>query len=260
MEQVISRDGTFIGFMRGGAGPPMLFVHGTMADHRSWLRFSEHIKEHFTVYAMDRRGRVSSGDSPDYDLMREVEDVVAVLEMIGEPALLFGHSFGGLICLESALVVDRISRLILYEPKILGETSTVSEDVLEQIQVLIDRGENEDAILLFMRKVAKIAEDELEIYRSTPLWEPRLSLAPTLPREMKIDSTYHFDPNRFKQMDTPALLLVGGSSPEVYQEEIQTLHHALPDSQIVVLPGQQHIAHHIHPELLAQVLLEHVSH
>jgi pimeloyl-ACP methyl ester carboxylesterase len=254
MEQVISRDGTSIGFKRSGAGPAILFVHGTMADHRSWLRFSEHIKDHFTVYAMDRRGRVSSGDASDYDLMREVEDVVAVLERIGEPALLFGHSFGGLICLETALVTDRISRLILYEPKILEETTTVSEDVLEQIQALIDSGENEEAIVLFMRKVAKIAEDELEIYRSTPLWEPRLSLAATLPRELKIDSAYRFEPNRFKQLDVPALLLVGGSSPEVYQEEIQILHDALPDSQIVVLSGQQHIAHHTNPEVLADVL------
>ena len=59
-----------------------------------------------------REGR---GDSPDYHFNREVEDVVAVAEAIGEPVFLLGHSYGGLLSMEATLLTDRVSRLILYE-------------------------------------------------------------------------------------------------------------------------------------------------
>ena len=85
MEQTRSKDGTDIGFWRSGSGPPLLLVHGTTADHSRWSSISPRFEQHFTVYAMDRRGRGGSGDSPDYALAREAEDVAAVVEAVGEP-------------------------------------------------------------------------------------------------------------------------------------------------------------------------------
>jgi pimeloyl-ACP methyl ester carboxylesterase len=79
MEQITSNDGAVIGFQRSGAGQPLLLVHGTTADHRRWSPISPHFEQHFTVYAMDRRGRGGSSDSPDYHIMREAEDVAAVV-------------------------------------------------------------------------------------------------------------------------------------------------------------------------------------
>ena len=87
MKQTRSKDGTVIGFRRSGSGPPLLLVHGTTADHSRWSPISPRFEQHFTVYAIDRHGRGESGDSPDYDIMREVEDVAAVVEAIGEPNL-----------------------------------------------------------------------------------------------------------------------------------------------------------------------------
>jgi len=40
----------------------------------------------------------------------------------------------------------------------------------------------------------------------------------------------------------PTLLLLGGDSPPVYSDFIQQVNAALPNSTIVVMPGQQHIA------------------
>jgi pimeloyl-ACP methyl ester carboxylesterase len=255
MESVISKDGTVIRYIRVGSGRPVLFVHGTMADHKSWLKFSDHIKQFVTVYAIDRRGRFGSQDSKDYDIMREAEDVAAVVESIGEPVVLFGHSFGGLCCLEATLLTDRVSHLILYEPMIPG-TAPIPDGVLEQIQNLIDRSKYESAVELFMREIARIPEDELEMYRNTPLWEPRLSMAPTIPREMSVDKNYRFNAERFEQLKIPCLLLVGGDSPDVNHAEVEIVDQALPNSQIDILTGQQHMAHHTKPELLAGALLK----
>jgi hypothetical protein len=54
----------------------------------------------YTVHAIDRRGRGPSGrQGPDYSIDREVEDAIAVLDATGS-AVVFGHSYGGLVALE----------------------------------------------------------------------------------------------------------------------------------------------------------------
>jgi pimeloyl-ACP methyl ester carboxylesterase len=49
----------------------------------------------FTTCAMDRRGRGASGDSPEYSLSKEAEDVAAVVNSRPGPVFVFGHSYGG---------------------------------------------------------------------------------------------------------------------------------------------------------------------
>ena len=104
MESTVSHDGTVIGFWRSGAGPALLLVHGTTADHTRWAPIVPHLEPYFTLYAMDRRGRGGSGDAPGYDLMREVEDVAAVVEAIGGPVFVLAHSYGAACSLEASLL------------------------------------------------------------------------------------------------------------------------------------------------------------
>ena len=78
MFHVSSSDGTSISYVRSGTGPALLLVHGTTADHRRWAAVAPRLEQHFTVYAMDRRGRGGSTDSPDYHILREADDVAAV--------------------------------------------------------------------------------------------------------------------------------------------------------------------------------------
>lgn len=80
METVTSADGTQIAYERTGSGPPLVFVHGTTADHTRWDPIRPAFEEHFTVYAIDRRGRGESGDAAEYALDRTfVRDATEVL-------------------------------------------------------------------------------------------------------------------------------------------------------------------------------------
>src|SRR5918998_1211125 len=116
METILSRDGTRIAYRRIGEGPPLVLVHGAAADRGRWSPVLPALEKRFTVYAIDRRGRGGSGDAGSYTMEREFEDVATVVDSIGEPVNLLGHSYGALCALEAALLSRNIRKLVLYEP------------------------------------------------------------------------------------------------------------------------------------------------
>jgi pimeloyl-ACP methyl ester carboxylesterase len=201
---------------------------------------------------MDRRGRGGSGDSPDYALAREAEDVAAVVEAIGEPVFILGHSYGAVCSLEASLLTDKSRRLILYEPPIPTGLPQYPPGIPDRLQMLIDSGQFEAALEVFFTEVVRMSVHELEAFRQLPVWQVRVQLARTIPREVAIDRMYSFDPQKFAHLQTPILLLLGGDSPPLFQQAIATIHPALPNSQVVILPGQQHIAMDTNPDLFVR--------
>jgi pimeloyl-ACP methyl ester carboxylesterase len=256
MQQATSNDGTTISYQKSGSGAPLLLVHGTTADHRRWSGILTQLEQHFTVYAMDRRGRGGSTDSPDYSIMREAEDVAAVLKDIGEPTFVLGHSYGAVCALEAALLTDNVQRLVLYEPPVPTGLAMYPPDVPDRMQTLIDSGESETALELFMREVVRMPEQELEKYSQLPMWKVRVQLAPTIPRELTIDRRYNFDSGKFANLQVPTLLLLGGDSPPIFRRATEAVDSALPNSTVVTMPGQQHIAMDTNPELFVREVLQ----
>ena len=259
MVTLTSRDGTRIAYSRSGSGPPLLLVHGTTADHTRWARVLPELEPHFTVYAMDRRGRGGSGDAAEYAIDREFEDVAAVIDAVGEPVFLLGHSYGAICSLEASILTDKVRRLVLYEPPIPVDGPVYPPGVPERIQALVDAGDSEAALEVFFREVVRMPDREFEVYRTLPAWKVRITLAPTIPRELTIERSYRFQPERFEQFSTPTLLLLGGDSPPMFRQVIEILGVALPTSRIVVMPGQQHVAMDTAPELFLKEVISFLS-
>jgi len=253
METVRSKDGTHIAYERSGVGPALVLVHGTTADHTRWAPVLPMLEQTFTVYAVDRRGRGRSGDAADYSLEREYEDIAAVVSSIPGPANLLGHSYGALISLEAALRVANLSRLILYEPPIPAGVPIYPPGARARIQALFNAGDREGTLLAFYRDVVEIPEQHIAMLRKEPAWAARVAAAHTIPREFA-DEDYVFEPSRFKGLDVPTMLLQGESSPEHLKAGTAAVHAALPNSRIVVIPGQQHIAMSTAPELFVRLV------
>ena len=116
MKTVIARDGTKLACWRGGQDPPLLLVHGSVSDTTIWSLVQPALEKRFTVHAMNRRGREGSGALVECSLEREFEDVAAVVDSIGEPVHVLGHSFGALCALGAALKTNFVRSLMLYEP------------------------------------------------------------------------------------------------------------------------------------------------
>lgn len=260
METVRSTDGTPIAYSRTGTGPPLVLVHGTAASAARWNVVTPALAERFTCYAVDRRGRGGSGDSDTYSMQQEFDDVAAVVDAISEPVNLLGHSFGGICSLEAAVRTHSLNKLILYEPPILlPGIPLYPPGIIERLQTLLDAGDRKGVVMTFMREVVSMPPHELEIFESSPVFPARVAAAHTLPRELRAHVLYGFVPGRFNTLTTPTLLLLGSDSPPFFTAAIAALETALPNSRVIIMEGQQHIAMDTAPEIFTREVLKFLS-
>jgi pimeloyl-ACP methyl ester carboxylesterase len=251
-QMTVSRDRTPIAWWRSGSGPDLLLVHGTTADHTRWETMLPLLEAHATVHAMDRRGRGGSGDAPAYSLAAEADDVAAVVEAIGRPVDVFGHSYGALVALEAALRSGGLHRLVLYEPA-LGATTFPAETA--RMERSLAEGRREDVIVTLLRDLAGMTDDQVAAARSLPSWKNRVAAAHTVVRETRAEEAYRFDPARFAGSGVPTLLLRGSESPRWLQRDTDVLADALPAARVVPLIGHGHVAMLSAPQLVVDLIL-----
>ena len=113
--RVISEDGTTIAYDVAGAGPGIVVVPGALRCGHHYRGLAGRLADSFTVYAVDRRGRPGSGPQrSDHGIQAECEDLFAVLEQTGA-RLVFGHSSGAIVALQTALRHAPIVRLAVLD-------------------------------------------------------------------------------------------------------------------------------------------------
>jgi pimeloyl-ACP methyl ester carboxylesterase len=257
MTHAVSRDGTQIAYWTSGEGPPLVLVHGMTADHTRWRPLLPYLEPHATVHAMDRRGRGASGDGPRYELACEFEDVAAVVDAVAEASGstvdVLGHSHGGICAFGATALTSNIGRLVLYEgwPVPNPEAFALPPGVEERMDALVGEGKREAALELMFREVVQMPEEEFTVYRALPAWQARVAAAHTITREVRAELRAVLDPVEAANMTVPTLLLVGGDSPDFLRADYEVVAAALPDAQVVILDGQQHIAIDLIPEAFA---------
>ncbi len=252
-----SSDGTEIAWFSSGEGPPLVLVHGVLGDHARWDVLRPHLTPHFTVHAMDRRGRGASGNADDYDVEREFEDVAAVVDAIaqeqGQPVDVYGHSGGASYALGAATLTSNLRRLVLYEPPV-DPAALLPDGLLGRIDTLLAAGDPDAVVETFCREVLHMDDDAVAAYRAQPSWPARVAAAHTLPRELRTPPERLFDRQRARQVTVPTLLLHGTETPDGFKRALAELAATLPDARVADLEGQGHTADVLAPSLVAAEL------
>jgi len=102
MNTVFSKDGTQIAYDKKGQGPTVIMVLGALNSRKSGANLAKLLADNFTVINYDRRGRGDSTDTLPYAPEREIEDLNALIDEVGGPVYLYGHSSGAAIALDAA--------------------------------------------------------------------------------------------------------------------------------------------------------------
>jgi pimeloyl-ACP methyl ester carboxylesterase len=237
-----------------GTGPTLILVHGGVGDRTRWTPMFPLLSSHFTVCAMDRRGHGLSGDSADYSLQKEAEDVASVADSREGPVFVLGHSYGGVSALEATFLTNRISKLILYEPPVQDPVER-NLAVAKKMERLIKEGAREQAVVTFETEVVQLSANEIAAMKSRPAWPELVATIDMQLRQMHALAAYRFDARRLRAVNQPTLLLIGSLTSSPYlKQAINSLQTALPNATRVVLEGQQHNAMDSGRELLADAI------
>ncbi|CAB3756946.1 alpha/beta fold hydrolase [Paraburkholderia solisilvae] len=128
----VDANGVDIHGVKGGAGPPLLLLHGHPQNYLIWHRCAARLAEHFTVIATDLRGYGASAKPPSdaahepYSKRAMAADQVAVMRHFGfERFLVCAHDRGARVAhrmtldhphaVERLMLLDIAPTLAMYE-------------------------------------------------------------------------------------------------------------------------------------------------
>jgi len=117
-------NGATLEYHEVGSGEPLVLVHGSASDYRTWGLQQPALAEHFRVISYSRRYHWPNdpiSDGADYSMDEQVGDLQALLHALDAgPAHLVGHSYGAFLALLVAVREPSLVRsLVLAEPPVL---------------------------------------------------------------------------------------------------------------------------------------------
>ncbi|MGI9607067.1 MAG: alpha/beta fold hydrolase [Acidimicrobiales bacterium] len=234
-----------------GDGPRrVVLVHGAMDRHHSFRRVARRLHDH-TAVLYDRRGYAGSRALVPADgIERHVADLVALLDTLGsEPAVVVGHSMGGLIALTTAAhFPDRIRSVGAFEAPTGWRPWWPDE-----LCVLADESPTETVERFFRQMVGGSSWENLHSSFRAELLEEGVAL------QVDLESARNRRPFETFDVAAPALIGHGSHTREPYRRAAEELAAELPTAELVVIPGAGHGAHRSHADAFARFVTN-VSH
>jgi 3-oxoadipate enol-lactonase len=249
MPYVKTTDGVDIHYEVSGEGRPFLFLSETACDGAVWKIYQvpEFARDH-RVVIFDYRGTGLSGKpSAKYSTAMFADDAASVLDRLGlEGAVVCGHSMGGRVAQLLALDHPRkVSKLILASSGAAhpGETGIPLRIAKEMVEMGYEKYVREHTIVVgWTETYAKQHMDLIEKYlkvRMANLRPVEFYFRHVLARQE------HDTSGRLKDIKVPTLILVGDDDNFVvsdmsHRAGADVLAKGIPNSKLVVLPGERH--------------------
>jgi pimeloyl-ACP methyl ester carboxylesterase len=107
------------------AGPPLVLLHGITTAWQAWMPLLPALMLRWQVFALDLRGHGKSGRvSGRYRLEDYVADLASFLvKQVESPAVVIGHSLGGLAAIGAAIPVpDHIRAIVVADSPMYRES------------------------------------------------------------------------------------------------------------------------------------------
>jgi pimeloyl-ACP methyl ester carboxylesterase len=259
MNAVVSKDGTKIAYDRSGDGPVVILVDGALCSRAQgpMPELATQLASRFTVYNYDRRGRGDSGDAPQYEVEREVEDLAALIEEAGGSAYVYGSSSGAALVLRAAAAGLPITKLAAFEAPFVVDDSRkpIPETWVADLRALADRPG--DAIKYFMTKGIGLPGVFVTMMKLMPAWKQLKAVAHTLWYDAEVVGANCFgkplDASQWAGLVQPVLVVGGGKSPGWMRTSVKAVADAVPGAVHREIPGQNHM---IKAAAIAPVLTE----
>jgi pimeloyl-ACP methyl ester carboxylesterase len=246
----ITKGGRTISYHRAGSGPPLVLLHGGWSDGREWRFQLDGLSADFDVIAWDAPGCGGSEDPPFGANLATYADAVAdLVDALGlDRPHLCGLSFGaGLAIAVCQRHPELVRSLVLASAYAGWKGSLPAAEVqarLRRVQSEIHRPPEtwvDDYLPGFF--AGAVAPEVLHLVRSTMLEVRPSGTLPML--------TAFADADLREVLPTiavPTLLLYGTEDVRSPRAVADALHAAIPQSELVFLPGVGHVSNLEAPE------------
>jgi pimeloyl-ACP methyl ester carboxylesterase len=232
-----SADGTRIAYHRVGEGRPIVIVGGALATAAAGAPLAAAFADAgLQGVTYDRRGRGDSGDTAPYAPEREVEDLHAVIDSVGGAAMVLGHSSGAVLSLVAAAAGVPVTQLFLSEPPLRFGRDEPPADLAARLQALVDRGEGEQAVLLFLREEVGLPEPVIEQLRAAPTFPCLVPLAQTTVYDHRLVASVSTPTAAMLGVDVPTTVLRGDPTMPLLVTAAERLASAMATADLVVVP------------------------
>jgi pimeloyl-ACP methyl ester carboxylesterase len=261
-EIVTVSDGTRIAVHDyGGSGRPIVLLHGLMGRASTWWRHARWLAEHGRVVALDARGHggtVSATPGP-WPTERFVDDVITVLDALAlEPAVLIGHSMGGLHAWETAAArPDRVVALVVEDmaPDHRGRTAAPWEAWFAAMPDTYDSVGSVREAFGWPRPsvgdyIVECVREDVDGYR--------LITGPALAASIASEWGERDFWAGVGAVRCPALLLQAQDTP-IASEQMAQMAAVMPDARHVLVPETGHLLHDDAPERFRDLVTEFLS-
>jgi len=128
--------------------------------------------------------------------------------------------------------------------------------LLDRMEQQLARGENAEVVITLLRDMLNVPQPMIDRIQTLPNWADQVVAAHTIPRELRQSHCYAPNLADLEHLNIPILFLLGEHSPVFFRQTTETLQAHLPNSQVTVIPGQQHSAMLTAPQLFASEVVK----
>jgi pimeloyl-ACP methyl ester carboxylesterase len=268
--QTLRVNGYDMAYLEIGQGPPLVCVHGTLGDFRTWYAVLGPLAHRHRVISVSLRHFFPEhwdGVGRDYLMSQHVADVIAFIEQIAPgPVDLMGHSRGGHIAFRVAQArPDLLRKVVLAEPggdldASLAPAAPVSATPSLAVRVAasvekVASGDIEGALMNFV--------DAID---GDGAW----ARLPTAARQQLRDNIFTllgqigekrrpYARSEAESITTPTLLIGGGDTQGSLSRIWRVLAGHIPGARTAVIPGARHWMFEQAPLEFSKAVLEFLS-
>ena len=203
-------------YEKSGSGRPLLMVHGNGEDHCIFEEAIDILKDHFTVYALDSRDHGKSTRVKELHYDDMAEDVIQFMDALNLQDAVFYGFSDGGII--GLLAAQRTDRI----SRLIVSGANMTPDGVAWYLKLLIRGlyaVKKDQKYLLMLKEPDIRPEELN----------RIAIPVTV---------------------------IAGKKDLVTEKETRRIADSIPNSRLMILPGEGHGSYIIHKTKIAEIILQ----
>lgn len=249
-----------------GQGPAMLMLPGSYATPAAWKGITNAFNSSFRILSTSLPGYGSTPEvRPDGDpnIDRLVEFVGQVVDAVGEPVHVVGHSWGAQLVL-AAVLANRIRPLsvVCFEANpIFAQPSDGPFPWRPDIEAMVDRFEvalaegNLDAASIIIDFYSRLGT-----FQSMPESVRAFCRATATTNLRDWHSAATFTPpfTAFAAVDLPVTLVRGGETPAPIIDVTRQLAANIPDANETVVAGADHFLISTHTAVCAEIVEAHI--